>query len=135
MGSVERELVELERKYWEAMKANDVETAMALTDDPCIVAGPSGVMSVDAARFRAIMQSSTRTIEDIELGDDVKVRLLSDGVAVIAYTIKERVSVDGVTHTLEASDASTWVRRGDGWRCALHTESIAGDPFARRSDY
>jgi hypothetical protein len=26
---------------------------------------------------------------------------------------------------------STWVRRNGGWVCALHTESILGDPFGR----
>jgi hypothetical protein len=30
--------------------------------------------------------------------------------------------VDGKKLTLEAADASTWVRDGDGWACALHTE-------------
>ena len=51
--------------------------------------------------------------------------------AVLAYTVHERVTVDGKSVTLDAADASTWVRRGGQWRCALHTESIQGDPFGR----
>jgi hypothetical protein len=39
--------------------------------------------------------------------------------------------VDGKAVTLDAADASTWVRRDGRWRCALHTESIQGDPFGR----
>jgi hypothetical protein len=29
------------------------------------------------------------------------------------------------------ADASPWVQRDRRWVCALHTESIAGDPFGR----
>ena len=31
----------------------------------------------------------------------------------------------------DAADASTWVRRNGRWVCALHTESLKGDPFGR----
>jgi hypothetical protein len=45
--------------------------------------------------------------------------------------VKERVVVDGETLPIEANDSSVWIR-GDGeWRCALHTESLAGDPYGR----
>ena len=37
--TVERELVDLERRYWQALKDRDVATALELTDEPCIVAG------------------------------------------------------------------------------------------------
>jgi len=52
-------------------------------------------------------------------------------VAIVAYKVKEELTVDGKPVTLEAADASTWLRRGDSWVCSLHTESIIGDPFGR----
>ena len=42
-----------------------------------------------------------------------------------------KLTVDGKPLTLEAADASTWVRRDGRWLCALHTESILGDSFGR----
>lgn len=45
--------------------------------------------------------------------------------------VNERLTVDGKPLKLEAADASTWVRRGERWVCALHTEAITGDPFGR----
>jgi hypothetical protein len=33
--------------------------------------------------------------------------------------------------TIDAADASTWIRRGGRWLCAMHSESIFGDPFGR----
>ena len=39
-ATVEHELLELEKDYWRAIKDKDVEAAMRLSDDPCIVVGP-----------------------------------------------------------------------------------------------
>ena len=59
------------------------------------------------------------------------VRLLGDDVAVLAYKVKELLTVDGKSLTVEAADSSTWVRREGVWVCALHTEALLGDPFGR----
>jgi uncharacterized protein (TIGR02246 family) len=128
---IEGELLDLERQYWQAIKDRDVSAAMRLTDDPCIVTGAQGVASIDRKGFEAMLQAESWTLHDFELGDDAQVRLLSDDVAILAYTVRERMTVDGRPLTLEAADASTWVRRDGRWLCALHTESIAGDAFGR----
>jgi hypothetical protein len=64
--------------------------------------------------------------------EDVHMRKLSDGVVALAYKVSESLVVDGQDVTLEAFDSSVWVRRNGEWVCALHTESLAGDPFGRR---
>jgi hypothetical protein len=56
---------------------------------------------------------------------------VSDDVAIIGYSVNETVVVEGKSIPLEAHDASVWVRRAGEWRCALHTESLAGDPYGR----
>jgi hypothetical protein len=35
------ELLALENKYWQAMQDKDVKTALSMTLDPCVVAGPT----------------------------------------------------------------------------------------------
>jgi len=45
--------------------------------------------------------------------------------------VHEELTVEGKPVTLDAADASTWVRRDGRWVCALHTESLRGDPFGR----
>jgi hypothetical protein len=62
---------------------------------------------------------------------DVKFLAPADSVAVIAYTVREELTVDGKPLTMEAADASTWVKKDGGWVCALHTESVLGDPYGR----
>lgn len=56
---------------------------------------------------------------------------LSDDVAIIGYKVHEELTVEGKPIALDAADASTWVRKDGRWVCALHTESLAGDPYGR----
>jgi uncharacterized protein (TIGR02246 family) len=129
--AIKDELLGLEKRYWQAIKDNDFEAALALTDDPCIVTGAQGVASIGRDRFREMMKSTNYKIEDVFIDPDVQVRVLGQDTAVLAYTVHERVTVDGKSVTMDAADASTWVRRGERWVCALHTESLKGDPFGR----
>ena len=57
--------------------------------------------------------------------------MLGADPAVVAYTVREELTVDGQPVGFDAADTSTWVRRGDRWVCAAHTESLRGDPFGR----
>lgn len=70
-------------------------------------------------------------IRDFAFGDDVQVRRLSDDVALIAYKVREKLTVEDKPVTLEAAETSVWVRRDGAWRCAMHTESLSGDPYGR----
>ena len=128
---VEDEVAGMERKYWQALKDRDYEGALALTANPCIVTGAQGVAELDHATYRKMMDEQQQwTLEDFEL-DDVKVRMLNDDVAIVAYKVKENMTVEGKPLKLEAADSSTWIRQDGRWLCALHTEAISGDPFWR----
>lgn len=128
---IERELLELERRYWQAMQDGDVDAVVSLTDFPCIISGASGIGAVDRAAFTAMMKNPSHEILSVELDHDAKVRLISDDVAIVAYQVHEELSVEGEPVRFDASDSSTWVRRNGKWLCALHTEAIAGDAFGR----
>jgi len=128
--AAEQELIGLEHKYWQSLVDQDLDTTLALTEDPCLIAGAQGVASIDHAAYSKMMESPSWTLERFDLSD-VKVRMLGDDTAVIAYKVHEQMTLDGKPLQFDAADASTWVRRNGSWRCALHTESIAGDPFGR----
>src|SRR5688572_3517104 len=117
--AIEKELVQLEKQYWQAMKEKDVDTAMRLTDDPCIVTGAQGVASIDREAFKGMMTGAPWSLHDYDVSD-VQVRLLSDDVAIVAYKVTENLTVEGKPVKLEAADSSTWVRRNGRWVCALH---------------
>jgi uncharacterized protein DUF4440 len=128
---VSQELIQLEKEYWEAIRDKNADAALRLTDNPCIVAGAQGVAAIDHESFKQMLFSGSWTLDEFTLSDDSHVQLLTDDVAAVAYRVTERLIVDGKPVTLEASDTSTWVRRNGRWVCAVHTESIAGDPFGR----
>jgi len=130
-SAIDAEILDLERRYWQAMQGRDVRTAVSLTEFPCLIAGASGVRSVDQASYEKMMTGASWRIQDVEIEDGVEVRQLTDDVAVIVYGVKEKMTVDGKPVDLHAFDSSVWVRRGDGWKCAAHTESVAGDGFGR----
>jgi uncharacterized protein (TIGR02246 family) len=130
-ATIEKELVELETQFWQAIKDKDLDSALQLTDDTCIVTGAQGAASLDRNAFAGMLNSPAWTLNDFEFVGDVIARAITDDVAVVAYTMREQMTVDGKPLTLDAADASTWVRRDGRWLCALHTESILGDSFGR----
>lgn len=130
-ASIRNELVALEKRYWNALREKDSSTATSLSDDPCVVVGAQGVSQIDKKTMAGMVENASYELHDFDL-EDVHIRTVADGVVVVAYKVKEDLKVEGQDLTLNAFDSSVWVRRNGNWVCALHTESIAGDPFGRR---
>jgi hypothetical protein len=106
------------------------DAALHLSDDSCIVTGAQGVARINGEALARMMDAASYTLHDFKISED-QVRLLSDDVAIVAYNVHEHLTVEGKPVTVDAADASVWVRRNRRWVCALHTESIQGDPFGR----
>ena len=130
-ATVEQDVLELEKEYWQAVKDNDIDVAMRLCDDPCIITGAQGVALVTRDLLSRMMKAATYKLHYFAIDGNVTTRRLGDDVVVVAYKVSEELTVDGKPVKLEAADASTWVRRNGRWLCALHTESVLGDPFGR----
>jgi hypothetical protein len=127
---IEKEILDLEKRFWKTMQDKDIDAALQLTDDPCIVTGAQGVARIDKQTFAKLMTNSTWKLHDFDI-KEVQVQPLSNDVVVIGYKVHEELTVDGQPLTFDAADASTWVRKNGRWLCALHTESLVGDPFGR----
>lgn len=79
-----------------------------------------------------MLENAEWSIERFDIDPSkLKVKMVDENVAVIAYEVVEKVVVDGKPETLTAFDTSVWVRRLGKWVCAMHTETLAGDPFGR----
>jgi hypothetical protein len=126
------ELLDLERRFWDAMKTKDASIASSMTDDQCIVVGAQGVSSIDQQTMGKLTTEGQWTLQQYAFDEkNAQVRYLTDDIAIVAYKLNERVELEGKSLPIEANDASVWVRRDGEWRCALHTESLAGDPYGR----
>jgi ketosteroid isomerase-like protein len=124
------QLIALENKYWDAMITRDVDTAVGMSDDPCYVTGAQGVSAISKEQYRKLMTDGTWQLHEYSM-DKIQARLLTPDVAIVAYTVTEKLTVEGKPLTMKANDSSTWVRRNGEWKCALHTEAVAGDPYGR----
>lgn len=128
----EKQLLELEHGFWNAMLSKDAERAGAMTDDECILVGAQGVSVVDGPAMARLTKANEWELKRYAFDEEsTRVRFLADDIALVAYRVDERVVVNGETVPITANDASVWVRRDGQWRCALHTESLVGDPFGR----
>src|SRR5690349_4624258 len=129
-GTTEQQLVDLEKKYWDAMVSKDVDAAVRMSDEPCYLAGAQGISEISNDKYRQLMTDGKWILHSYTM-DKILARLVSPDVAIIAYTVTEKLTVDGQKLTLTCNDASTWVKRNGQWKCSLHTEAVAGDPFGR----
>ena len=128
----DKDVLDLERRFWNALKAKDANTAEQMTDDGCIIVGAQGVSAIDRKTMGKLTVEGKWQLQHYSFDEqNAKVRFIGDDVAVVAYKVNERVEIDGQTLPIEANDSSVWVRRNGEWLCALHTESLAGDPFGR----
>jgi len=128
--STEQEIVQLEKQYWQGIKDKNIEACERLTDFPCLVAGAHGVARVPKEKFKGIMESGNYKLNNFEFNES-EVRMLTDDVALHAYKVHQDLIVEGKPITLDAAQSSTWIRRNGKWACALHTESLLGDPYGR----
>nr|WP_121272159.1 nuclear transport factor 2 family protein [Pedobacter schmidteae] len=120
---METQILEFEKKYWQAMENRDFNTVKNLTHFPCIVAGKQGVRSVDEATFQTMFESGiNKPIKILEISG-IESQTIHESTAIIAYIIELEYTLDGQKSALKCACTSTWVKKNDGWVCAMHTES------------
>ncbi|MBA2684777.1 MAG: nuclear transport factor 2 family protein [Gemmatimonadaceae bacterium] len=128
----EQELIETEQAFWDAMKSKDGNAAQELTDDGSIIVGAQGVSAIDRKSMARMTAEGKWELKEFSFNEKTRqVRFLTDDIAIVAYSVNERIVVEGKELQFDAHDSSVWIRRDGEWRCALHTESPAGDPFGR----
>lgn len=119
-------IIALERAYWDAMKAKDGRRASELSGDPSLVTGKRGVMAIPRARMGRMTEEGDWTLESYAF-EDVQVTTPAPGVAIVAYRVRQSVTMGGKPATFTAADMSTWVQGSDGWVCHAHSETILDD--------
>ena len=126
------ELLRVESRYWDSMKDRDPREAEDLTDDECIIVGAQGVMTVSPEMVAKMLEDGTWQIDRYALDETkAQIRMVRDDIAIVAYPVHEDLHVDGKKVSLDAFDATVWLKKDGKWVTVLHTESLAGDPFGR----
>src|SRR5688572_2241416 len=107
--TVDKELLALEKQFWDAIQNRDGAAATRLSDARTLVIGPQGIGQLDRQGLAGMVEHPPYELKKVRLDDDVHVRNIADGVALVAYRVESEIIVDGETTTVEAFDSSTWV--------------------------
>ena len=91
-----------------------------------IVTGARGVTSLPQAKMAAMTEDGAWELESYAF-DDIEVSTPAPDVAIVAYTVRQKVKMDGKRQEMRAADSSTWIRGSDGWECHAHSETILSD--------
>ncbi len=121
--ATKEEIVSLEKDYWNAMKRKDGKRASQLSGEVALTTSARGVTAIPKAKMGKMTEEGNWTLESYEF-DDVQVVLPADDVAIIAYTVKQNVTMDGKKQELRSADTSTWIRGTEGWECHGHSETF-----------
>ena len=116
----------LETEFWQSMVDKDADRAVTMIADECLITGPQGTMRSDPADYKRMTEQGEWELDQFEFSD-VQVIFPQEDTAIIAYNVHQTGSMKGQEMDLNCADSSTWVRDGDEWKCALHTETIIGE--------
>ena len=120
---METQIMELEKKYWQGMENHDYETVRNLTHFPCVVAGKTGLQSVDEATFKKMFESAAGNKIKVLNISDVEMQLLAENIAITAYQIELEMPDDNQISSVKCVCTSTWIKENNNWVCAMHTET------------
>ena len=123
------EMVALETSYWDAMKQKDGKQAARLSGKTSLVTGARGVMSIPKAKMGEMTEQGSWTLESYSFAD-VEVATPTPDVAIIAYKVSQKVTMNGKPQEMHTADSSTWIRGENGWECLAHSETLLQDARA-----
>lgn len=109
------------------MKQKDGARTAELSGDNAIVTGARGVMVIPKAKMGAMTEEGDWQLESYDF-EDVKVSIPAPDVAIVGYTVRQKVTMGGKKHEIHAADSSTWIRGANGWECHAHSEAFLQPP-------
>jgi hypothetical protein len=119
-------IISLEKSFWDAMKKKDGTRAAELCAETSLVTGAQGVMNIPKSKMGKMTEEGKWTLESYSF-DDVEVSTPTQDVAIMAYTVRQKVTMDGKLQEMHTADSSTWLRGAAGWECHAHSETILKD--------
>jgi len=105
------------------MENHNYETVNNLTHFPCIIAGKTGLQSVDEATFKKRFESAEGNKIKVLNISDIEAQLLAENTAITAYQIELEMADDEQNSPTKCVCTSTWIKENNNWVCALHTET------------
>jgi len=133
MTGIKQQIFDLETRFWQSMKDKDVDTAAAMIAKEGLVTGPMGTETINPEKYARMTRDGQWTLANFEMKNVEVVQPTPDS-AIIAYEVHQTGDMKGQPMDLRCADSSVWVKEGTDWKCALHTETILEDAYARQRE-
>ena len=119
----EKEILEVESKFGEAMIQNDAEAIGRILSDDWIIIDPDGGV-IDKSRFLDVIKSGALKHEAMD-SEDIRVRTYSNTATVTAVT-HTRTKYLGKEFTTHERATDVFVKKDERWQCVLtHLTTLA----------
>lgn len=124
MRTSSKELIDLEKKFWQSMVDEDTDTAVSLLDEPALMVSAHGAMQFDRKQYRDMAEHGDMVIRSFELSD-MNVVFPTEQTAVLTYKVKQELGHRGQKDKIEQemADSSVWLHKDGKWLCVMHTET------------
>lgn len=120
--ATQKEIMELERQFWQAMADMDIDAATSLLDDESVSVSGGGIHHFDPAGYKDMALAGTGRITAFRFSDE-RVIFPTPDVAIASYKANQTFTMDGKTHDMTVYDTTTWVRKNGKWVASAHTET------------
>ena len=112
----EKEILEVESKFGEAMIQNDAEAIGRILSDDWIIIDPDGGV-IDKSRFLDVIKSGALKHEAMD-SEDIRVRTYPNTATVTAVT-HTRTKYLGKEFTTHERSTDVFVKKDERWQCVL----------------
>ncbi len=123
MQAKRQSIIDLEQRFWQSMVDKDSAAARTMIADECLITGPMGSMKLDPDKYAEMTDKGDWELKAFDFSD-IDVILPNEDTAVIAYKVHQQGTMKGDKMDMKCADSSTWIRDGNQWKCALHTETV-----------
>lgn len=120
--TTQNEIMEIERRFWQAMVDMDIDAAISLLDDESVSVSGWGIHHFSPAGYRDMALAGNARITFFKFSDE-RVIFPTPDVAIASYKANQSFIMDGKTHDMTVYDTTTWVRKNGKWVASAHTET------------
>jgi hypothetical protein len=118
----QEEIEELEDAFWKSIVDDAPKVATAMLAEPALMVSGHGVNKFDHAGYIKMAKGGKYKLIDYKVSK-MDVLFPADDVAIATYHVNQTMEMDGKPMEMDSVDSSTWIKAGDSWKCAMHTES------------
>ncbi|RZJ05258.1 MAG: nuclear transport factor 2 family protein, partial [Haliea sp.] len=90
MPDASNTIIELEKRFWQALVAGDTNTALSLLAEPAVMVNGHGALQFTRAQYRQMAQEGPVVVTAFTL-DDMTVLFANDSTAVVTYRATQHV--------------------------------------------